>query len=117
PESIVADAAEALGRPLADRQFDVVVLDLYNSEQAPEQLTTAGFFRQVCSRIRPGGLMLMNFGDDADMLFARRLVSTLLTAVDDDAESALLTAPDAVLAGREEGNLVFAAVPGGRFTA
>src|SRR5699024_930919 len=30
PESIVADAAEALGRPLADRQFDVVVLDLYN---------------------------------------------------------------------------------------
>src|SRR5690625_59750 len=54
PESIVADAAEALGDRLADRRFDVVVVDLYNSEQAPDQLTSATFFRQVLQRLRPG---------------------------------------------------------------
>ena len=116
PESLVADAAEILGHPLADRQFDVVVIDLYNSEQAPDQLTTEAFFRQVQQRIRPGGLLLMNFGDDADMLFARKLVTTLLSAVDGRADAALLAAPDSVLAGQEEGNLVFAAVREGRFT-
>ncbi|MGO1549532.1 MAG: spermidine synthase [Nesterenkonia sp.] len=115
-ESLVADAAEVLEGALAQRAFDVVVIDLYNSEQAPQQLTSAAFFRRVHQLIRPGGLMLMNFGDDADMLFARNLISTLVSAVDATAGSALLTAPDPVLAGQEEGNLVFAAVRGQRFT-
>ena len=61
--------------------------------------------------------MLMNFGDDADMSFARRLVSTLLQSIDGGSETALLTAPGSVLDAQEEGNLVFAAVPGGQFTA
>lgn len=116
PESVVADAAEALKNRLADRRFDVVVVDLYNSEQAPAQLTSAPFFRQVLQRIRPGGLLLMNFGDDADMIFARRLVSTLLSAVENDADAALLTAPDPVLSGQEEGNLVFASLVGSSFS-
>lgn len=117
PESIVADAAEALTGELKDRRFDVVVVDLFNSELAPEHLISPAFFDQVRQRITAGGLMLMNFGDDADMSFARRLVSTLLQSIDSGSEAALLTAPGSVLDAQEEGNLVFAAVPGGQFTA
>lgn len=115
PESIVADAAEVLTGELKDRRFDVVVVDLFNSELAPEHLISPAFFDQVRQRITAGGLMLLNFGDDADMSFARGLVGTLLNTLDDP-EAALLSAPDAVMRAQEEGNLVFAARPHGRFT-
>lgn len=116
PESIVADAAEVLTGALRERRFDVVVVDLFNSELAPEQLTAPAFFQQIQQRITPGGLLLMNFGDDAGMNFARRLVGTLLDTAEGNAEAALLTAPDTVLNAQEEGNLVFAAVAGGQFS-
>ena len=119
PESLVADAAEALTGPLAGREFDVVVVDLFNSDQAPQRLISSEFFLRVQQRIRPGGLMLVNFGDDAGMGFARRLVSTMLSTLGPggaDPDAGLLTAPDSVLGRVEEGNLVFAAVPDGQFT-
>ena len=59
--------------------------------------------------------MLLNFGDDADMRFARRLVSTLLSTVTND-DAGLLSAPASVVGAQEEGNLVFAAVVGGQFS-
>ncbi len=124
PESVVADAARVLGSggALAGRAFDVVIVDLFNSADAPASLTYPEFFAQVCRALTPRGLLLMNLGDDAGMEFARALSGTLLDAVGSSAgaagaaEHALLTAPDAVLSAREEGNLVFAATPAAPFT-
>lgn len=114
PESVVADAADALQGELADRQFDVVVVDLYNSSDAPQRLTSTDFFSAVQQKLSSRGMMLMNFGDDADMRFARRIVRTLLETV--HREAALLTGPQSVLGAEEEGNLVLATAPGSRFT-
>lgn len=116
PESIVADAAAVLepGGALAGRRFDVVIVDLFNSADAPASLTSPEFCAQVLETLTPDGLLLVNLGDDAGMGFARHLVGTLLEAMDDP-DRALLTAPDAVLDAREEGNLVFAATPSAPF--
>lgn len=121
PENIVADAAVATAPDgvLSGRRFDVVVIDLFNSAQAPETITSAEFFAQVMQLLTPGGKMLMNFGDEADMSFARRLVGRLLQAVESRGFSsgqALLSAPDAVLGAAEEGNLVFAVAAEHAFT-
>ena len=115
PESVVADAALVLapGGELAGRDFGVVVVDLFNSSAAPAALSSPEFFSAVWSAVGPDGLLLLNFGDEADMSFARRLTNTMLDAVgqqnNDDAASTLLTAPADVLAAQAEGNVVFAA--------
>ncbi|WP_150461104.1 spermidine synthase [Nesterenkonia ebinurensis] len=116
PESVVADAAQVLTADgdLSGRRFEVVVVDLFNSSQAPDSLTELKFFQNVLGALTPGGLMVMNIGDDAGMEFARRLTGRLLEALGREGVSAhyaLLTAPDTVLSGEDEGNLVFAARP------
>ena len=93
----------------------MIIVDLFNSAEAPASLVSSEFFDQVLAALNPRGLMLMNLGDDAGMEFAREVTSTLLAAVGEP-ESSLLTGPDAVLSAHEEGNLVFAAVPGEGFT-
>lgn len=116
PENVVADAAQVLGPEgvLVGRSFDVVIVDLFNSAEAPASLVSAEFCAQVLHALNPQGLLLMNLGDDAGMDFARGLTSTLLGAAGNPGH-ALLTAPDAVLSAHEEGNLVFAAVPDAGF--
>lgn len=109
PLNVVADAAEVLTDQLAGRMFDVVVVDLFNSAEAPETLTSPAFFSGVMRAVRPGGVLLMNFGDDAPMRFARALLRTVTLSVDPSAESLLLSAPDDVLSAQQEGNLVVAA--------
>lgn len=133
PENVVADAVGVLtpGGALADRRFDVIIVDLFNSSKAPAALTSPEFFTAVWDALGPRGLMLVNFGDEADMSFARTLTSALLQSADDDdaglpgtqlrsaqqlpgaqqlpSAQQLLSAPADVLAGRAEGNLVFAA--------
>lgn len=127
PENIVAEAAQALrpGGVLDGRRFDVVIVDLFNSADAPEQLISPEFFAAVLHSVTPQGLLLMNLGDEAGMVFARRLVGMLLDASVSGGEQdgtqalwgfTLLTAPDQVLAGVEEGNLVFAWTPSSPFT-
>ncbi|WP_258934570.1 hypothetical protein [Nesterenkonia pannonica] len=50
----------------------------------------------------------MNFGDDADLTFARRLVTSVLAAADGDSSRMLLSAPHEVMSGSAEGNLMLA---------
>lgn len=121
PRNVVADAAEVLapGGALSQERFDVVVVDLFNSSQAPASLTSREFFAHVLSAVSPEGVMMVNFGDDADMGFARGITRTMLAAAEeasarnshahhDGRPTTLVSAPGSVLAAREEGNLVFA---------
>lgn len=107
------------GRPtpgvLVRCRFDVVITDLFNSAAAPAALTSAEFYASTLRALRPGGLLLMNLGDDAGMAFARAQLEKLLALLPDSSH-ALLTAPEAVLAGAEEGNLVFALTPSAPFS-
>ena len=96
PENIVGDAA-------------TVVVDLFNSAAAPAALTSPEFFRSVWAAVAPGGLMLVNMGDDAGMTFAKRLTQTIVESLALGPGCYLLSAPADVVEGEAEGNLVFAA--------
>jgi spermidine synthase len=111
PENVVGDAAALLasGGTLSGRSFDTVVVDLFNSSAAPPALTSPEFFRSVWAAVAGNGLLMVNFGDEADMTFARSLTRTLLQAVESIPGTCLLSAPQDVVDSQAEGNLVFAA--------
>lgn len=130
PRNLVADAAAVLGPggALEKVSFDVVVVDLFNSAAAPEHLRSPEFHRAVFERVTPGGLLLVNLGDEPPMDFVRAQVVSLLDAAaaltsetsgapdassapgtEQAARCAMLSAPSDVLEARAEGNLSFAA--------
>ncbi|TLP74350.1 spermidine synthase [Nesterenkonia sphaerica] len=111
PENIVGDAATVLTAEgaLSGRSFATVVVDLFNSAAAPAALTSPEFFRFVWAAVAPGGLMLVNMGDDAGMTFAKGLTQTIVDALALGPGCCLLSAPADVVEGEAEGNLVFAA--------
>lgn len=113
PRQIVADAAAVLTDqgPLAGEHFDVVVVDLFNSAQAPAALTGPDFLAAVL-RACPEGQVLMNLGDDPPMDFARRLVGSVAEQMQDRWDHMVLSAPADVVAAEAEGNLVLVVVPG-----
>ncbi|MBO0594448.1 fused MFS/spermidine synthase [Nesterenkonia sp. E16_7] len=138
PRNLVADAAAVLGPggALEGVSFDVVVVDLFNSAAAPEHLRSPEFHRAVLKQVVPGGLLLVNLGDEPPMDFVRAQVVSLLDAaaltaeasaasgapepsgtpetsgalgIEQAARCAMLSAPSDVLEARVEGNLSFAA--------
>ncbi|TDS85856.1 spermidine synthase [Nesterenkonia aurantiaca] len=136
PRNLVADAAAVLGPggALQGVSFDVVVVDLFNSAAAPEHLRSPEFHRAVLEQVVPGGLLLVNLGDEPPMDFVRAQVVSLLDAAatlipnasavpdasgnpgasiapgtEQAARCAMLSAPSDVLEARAEGNLSFAA--------
>lgn len=129
PRNLVADAAAVLGSggALQGLSFDVVVVDLFNSSAAPEHLRGPEFHRAVFEAVVPGGVLLVNLGDEPPMDFVRSQVASLLEAAaatssppdtaqsaEEAARSALLSAPSDVLEAQAEGNLTFAARRGAR---
>lgn len=113
PETIVADAAAALapGGLMHGRVHDVVVVDLFNSADAPDSLTSAVFCDHLRHAGAAGGLLVVNLGDEPDLRFARAQVSRLVDHAASGAwDRCLLTARADVLGGTTEGNLVFAAL-------
>lgn len=64
----VADGAHFLARQR--RKFDAIVLDAYRGAEMPKHMTAPDFFRTVKSRLRRGGIALVNLivADDDDPL-------------------------------------------------
>ncbi|HKJ24713.1 MAG TPA: fused MFS/spermidine synthase, partial [Myxococcota bacterium] len=94
----VADAAEFLARGGA--RFDLVFLDTYGGDGLPERLGTEAYFASAVARLRPGGVVVANFGvgEPAEYVaLARRLRAAAGGA--------------RCLSGREEANLVVFAAP------
>ena len=94
----VADAAEFLAK--SKQRYDVIFLDTYGGEGMPAHLGTRDYFESVVKRLRPGGVVVANFGLDEPgqyIALARRLGAA---------------AGDALcVSGVEEANLVVFAGP------
>jgi spermidine synthase len=94
----VADAAEFLAQ--GERRFDLVFLDTYGSDGLPPRLASEAYFASAVARLRPGGVVVANFGVGEPgryVALARRL-----RAAAGDARC---------LSGHEEANLVVFAGP------
>lgn len=66
---IADDARAALPHVAARGTVDVVVLDVFTGHDAPAHLTEASFYEEAARLLAPGGLMVVNVGDDAGLAF------------------------------------------------
>jgi len=64
---VVDDARAALPHVAAPGTVDVVVLDVFTGVAAPAHLTEASFYEEAAQLLSPGGVMVVNVGDDAGL--------------------------------------------------
>jgi SAM-dependent methyltransferase len=93
--------------------FDVIVLDVFAGEDAPEHLTTPDFYAELLEILAPEGVLLVNVGDDPPLHFARcqarALAEALEAEVAGDAPGLAALADTGMFSGRFPGNIVLAA--------
>ncbi|OMH32357.1 spermidine synthase [Tersicoccus sp. Bi-70] len=84
---------------------DLVVLDVFAGADAPEHLTTTGFYRELAALLPDDGVLVVNVGDDPPLTFFRSQAAALLEVF--DGVAALAETP--MFTGEHPGNLVLVA--------
>ncbi|MET1038317.1 MAG: fused MFS/spermidine synthase [Aeromicrobium sp.] len=87
---------------MRDDFADVVVLDAFDGDRIPAELTTAEFFTDLARVTVPGGLVLLNLADHAPFPYVRRAVR----GVCDVFSEVMISAEPATLKGRRFGNIL-----------
>ena len=99
---VVDDARAVVESGLPGERFDAIVLDVFSGADAPAQLTGPDFYAAVASRLAPGGVALINVGDDPPLRFAK----SQLAAMEEVFGFVTLAAPTEMLSCRYPGNLI-----------
>lgn len=100
-ETVIDDAASYLAA-VPERSFDVIVADVFQGGNVPEQVSTRAFLADAARALRPGGCYVANIMDGPPFDFARTQAALLRGAF----PSAGILADAAVLRGRRSGNLI-----------
>lgn len=66
---VVDDTRAALPHVAAPGTVDVLVLDVFTGHDAPAHLTESSFYEEAAQLLTPGGVMVVNVGDDAGLTF------------------------------------------------
>ncbi|MDQ0276835.1 spermidine synthase [Arthrobacter silviterrae] len=77
----VGDAREALGELPAGLEFDVVILDIFSGPDAPAHLACTEFYREAAGVLAPGGVLLVNVGDEPGFTLVSSQVRALRSAM------------------------------------
>lgn len=79
PRVIAGDVRDALPRAVeaAGGLADAVVLDIAIEPDSPDRLFDPEFMREMFDAVRPGGLVLINIGDDPGLDATRRMAASL----------------------------------------
>jgi spermidine synthase len=108
-EVVIGDAREQLAA-LAERSFDVIVLDVFSGQDSPAHLAEAAFYVEALAHMDPAGLLLVNVGDDAGRRFLAAQVRELEAAAAEAGVPGVWTLTDAQLLTRPaDGNMVLLA--------
>lgn len=102
---VIGDVRDALPEASGAGPADAVVLDIALGADSPQRLREVGFARELLAATLPDGVVLVNVGDDPGLPGTRELVGAFRAA----GASVFITAPAAMLAGDEEGNVVLVA--------
>lgn len=103
-ELLVEDARDTLAS-CAEGSYDAVVLDVFSGADGATELATPQAYRLLVRAIAPGGVVLVNVGDDPPLTFAREQARLLQNTGHDAAalgETGMFT-------GQHAGNIVLAA--------
>ncbi|MBF4635381.1 fused MFS/spermidine synthase [Agreia pratensis] len=106
-ESDALDALETLAAVGSHwrARADVVVCDVYSGLETPAHLVTPAFFTAVHSILAPGGTVLVNVADDADLARSEAQIAAMSAVF----PRVAMIGPSALLDGREAGNIVLLA--------
>ena len=99
----VGDAG-TVTRSFAPASRDVVIRDVFALDKTPAELTGVNFVRTVDHSLAPGGLYILNCGDDRALNSARAEAAALLEVF----EYVSIVADSAMLKGRRRGNVILA---------
>jgi spermidine synthase len=102
--TIIGDARDALAELDPDLQFDVVILDIFSGPEAPEHIACTEFYEEARARLTPGGLLIVNVGDEPGLTLVRSQVAAMRRAMTDMAAFA----ETGMFAGRYPGNIILA---------
>lgn len=87
---------------------DVVIVDAFDGNQVPAELTTVGFLGDVRRVLRPAGMAILNLTDHRDLSYTRRVLASAQTIW----PNVLLSAEPGTLKGKRFGNLLVFASAG-----
>lgn len=113
-EVIVGDA-RTMSLELAEqaKRFDAIILDIYTGLGEAEHLSEESFYTELLAMLNSSGVLLVNIGDDAGLLYFARQARLLESAATDAGFSGAWTLVDAgLLERRSAGNLILAAGDG-----
>ena len=99
----VGDAG-TITRSFAPASRDVVIRDVFAVDKTPAELTGVDFVRTVDHSLAPGGVYILNCGDDRTLNAARAEAAALLEVF----EYVSIVADSAMLKGRRRGNIILA---------
>ncbi|WP_255768370.1 spermidine synthase [Pseudarthrobacter sulfonivorans] len=100
--TVIGDARESLATLPAELRFDVVILDIFSGPEAPEHIACTGFYEEARARLAPGGVLIVNVGDEPALTLVRSQVAAMRRAMTDVAAFA----ETGMFAGRYPGNII-----------
>lgn len=103
--TLIGDAREVLSNELAGSEFDVIVLDIFSGSGAPAHLTVPEFYAEMDALLAPGGMVLVNVGDDPPFAFA----DSQIKALADVFPTVMASAPTEIFSRKYPGNMIVAA--------
>ena len=99
---VIDDARAALPDVVAPGTADLVVLDVFSGRDAPAHLTEPSFYAEAAGVLAPGGVLVVNVGDDPGLAFFAGQARAMREALAD----VWCLAEERLLTGRYPGNLV-----------
>lgn len=104
--SIIGDARWSLPEAAETGPFDAIVLDIFSGPQAPEHIACAEFYTEAAQLLTPGGVLIVNVGDEAALTLVRSQCAALRSVLPGIA----LWAESGMFSGRYPGNMILAGV-------
>ncbi|MDJ0357553.1 fused MFS/spermidine synthase [Paenarthrobacter sp. PH39-S1] len=77
----IGDAREVQAALPGDLFFDVIILDIFSGPDAPEHIACTEFYEEAAARLSPGGVLIVNVGDEPALTLVRSQVSALRRAM------------------------------------
>lgn len=98
--------------PRLEGTFDLIMLDIFSGEDAPAHLTEPSYYAELRERLAPGGVLLVNIGDDPPLRFASTQMRAFSLAFSLSSTAAL--ASPAMFTRAFPGNIVLAGLGQGK---
>lgn len=106
--TVIGDARHALPEVAPERQFDVVILDIFSGPEAPAHIACTEFYQEARARLAPEGVLIVNVGDEPGLTLVRSQAAAMRRAMPDVAAFA----ETGMFAGRYPGNIILTGTQG-----